>query len=395
MRGNLYKMKNSKIFSLLLTACATLLLWGEFIPADEFLRNRIPISDIKKFTSSSNPVSCFDPETQTIYSPYHAAFSGYGEQVSVFAMAETPIPAVKGAKNHILLQNGVAFEGKKYRNPIDASAIMLGDKVRVWFLADGKDYYFFDWSKTEHKISGGIHKLMCKTGDSAPVPLNADAVRKFLDANGCTRYRLERDPRENIIMTARPSWDGDTFYGTVTSGWSQPILFRCSDGKTIEFLSVIPNIAQYECTVALLNGKIYALLRGTVRGANFFVADAGEWKFRPCGRLPAAETRAQMLTHNGKLLIAYSRNNIQPNKIRNGRNNMIILEGEGEDLKQYKEIFRVVDEIGFVSFDIVDCNGGLYVIWSNSERFPDQPVPVSGKVALQGKDVLFCSKLTK
>ncbi|MBE6358511.1 MAG: hypothetical protein E7057_04605 [Lentisphaerae bacterium] len=367
---------------------------GHFVSADEFLKKRIAISDTKRFTSSSNPVSCFDPETQTIYSPYHAAFSGYGEQMSVFALAETPIPAVSGAKNHVLLQSGVPFQGKKYRNPVDASAIIWKNQVRVFFLANSSEYYFFDWSKSEHKITTPIQPLLCKSPGSETLPLTAEAVKKFLDANNCTGYRLTRDPREHIIMTSRPARVGDTFYGTITSGWSQPVLFRCSDGKTIEFLSVIPAIAQYECAITVLNNKVYALLRGTTAKDNFFAADMNDWKFRPCGRLPAAETRAQMLTRNGKVLIAYSQNGILPNKIRNGRNNMIILEGEGEDLKNYKEIFRVVDEIGFVSFDIVECHEDLYVIWSNSERFPDQKVSVSGQMALQGKDVLFCSKLT-
>ena len=67
-----------------------------------------------------------------------------------------------------------------------------------------------------------------------------------------------------------------------------------------------------------------------------------------------------------------------------------MLYGEGEDLSQYTEVFRAIDEMGIVYYDIVNCDGELYVIWSNSERFPDKKV----WGFLHGKDTLYCSKLT-
>ena len=39
----------------------------------------------------------------------------------------------------------------------------------------------------------------------------------------------------------------------------------------------------------------------------------------------------------------------------------------------------------------VNCNGNLYMIWSNSERFPDKTV----WGVLQGKDTLYCSLLAE
>ena len=45
--------------------------------------------------------------------------------------------------------------------------------------------------------------------------------------------------------------------------------------------------------------------------------------------------------------------------------------------------------MGIVYYDIVNCNGDLYMIWSNSERFPDKIV----RGVLQGKDTLSCSLL--
>ena len=69
---------------------------------------------------------------------------------------------------------------------------------------------------------------------------------------------------------------------------------------------------------------------------------------------------------------------------------MRILLGRGTDLAAYEDVYHVVDPMGFVYYDIVDCRGQLYVIWSNSERFPDKPV----WGCLQGKDTLYLSRLT-
>ena len=174
----------------------------------------------------------------------------------------------------------------------------------------------------------------------------------------------------------------------ITSSLAQPILFHCKDGMTFDFCGIVPALAKYECQTAVLNGRIYALLRGAA-GDDFFVADEGEWIFRPLGRLGIAETRPQLMAYGNKLLLAYSKNDVLPNKIRNGRNNITILMGEGDDIAAFKQVFYAVDEMGIVYYDIVNCNGDLYMIWSNSERFPDKKV----WGVLQGKDTLYCSLL--
>lgn len=360
-----------------------------FVTPQEFLSRRLAVSDIQRFTSASNPVSCLDLEKRMVYSPYHASRTGYGEQASVFALAEIPVDAPGSAQNYILLESDVEFQGRKYNWPVDSFAILHNGLVRIFFLADATCYYYLDWSPEEHRIIGAIRPVMCIAGKKS-VPLTASVVEEYLKEHGCTGYRLGRDPRENIIATAKPAWGGAHFYGMLTSGMSQPILFRCKDAETFEFLSIIPTVCQYECQVALHRGKIYAIVRG-VPGDNFYVADVGNWRFRPCGRLPMAETRAQLMTWRDRILIGYSQNGIQPNRIRDGRNNLIILIGEGEDLGNYREVFRAVDELGIVSFDIIDCDGDLFAIWSNSERFPDKP----RWNGLHGKDALFASWLTR
>lgn len=360
----------------------------KFRTEEEVFHDKVPVSDIERFTSSSAPISCFDPVRKMIFTPYHASYTGYGEQASVFALARIPLPGLKAASS-VLMESDVPFYGRKYNWPIDGSSIMFNDKVRIFFLAGGDSYYHMDWSPDKGKEAGAPEPVLCRPLESSSsCPLTRDAVEKYLLAHGCTGYNLLGDARENIICTAKPAWNGETFYGMITSFLSCPILFRCRDGMTFEFCGIVPALAKYECQTAVLNGKIYALLRGAA-GDEFWEADEGEWQFRPCGRLGMSETRPQLMTCNGKLLLAYSQTGISPNKIRDGRNNITILAGDSGDLSRFEEVFHAVDEMGIVYYDIVNCNGDLYMIWSNSERFPDKIV----WGVLQGKDTLYCSLL--
>ena len=287
------------------------------------------------------------------------------------------------------MESDVPFYGRKYNWPIDGSSILFKGNVRIFFLAGGDSYYYMDWSPDTEKEAGAPEPVLCRPLESSSsCPLTRDAVEKYLLAHGCTGYNLLGDARENIICAAKPAWNGETFYGMITSFLSYPILFRCRDGMTFEFCGIVPALAKYECQTAVLNGKIYALLRGAA-GDEFWAAEEGEWKFRPCGRLGMSETRPQLMRYDDSLLLAYSRNGVLPNRIRDGRNNITILAGDSEKLSEYETVFQATDEMGIVYYDIVDCNGDLYMIWSNSERFPDKIV----RGVLQGKDTLYCSLL--
>ena len=361
----------------------------KFRTPEEVFHDKVPVSDIERFTSSSAPVSCFDPVRKRIFTPYHASYSGYGEQASVFALAAIPVPGVDHASSSVLLESDVPFQGKPYNWPIDAFSILFNGNPRIFFLAGADHYYWMDWSPEKSEIKDGILPVLCKKDEkSQPQPLTTEAVEAYLKAHGCTGYNLPGDSKEHIICTAKPSWNGAGFYGMITSSLSQPILFRCRDGITFEFCGIVPSLAKYECQTAVLNGKIYALLRGA-SGDEFWTAEEGEWKFRPCGRLGMSETRPQLMRYDGSLLLAYSRNGVLPNRIRDGRNNITILAGNSENLSEYETVFQATDEMGIVYYDIVNCNGDLYMIWSNSERFPDKIV----RGVLQGKDTLYCSLL--
>ena len=348
----------------------------------------VVVSDTNRFTCASAPISCYDAASRTIFAPYHTSRTGYGEQKSVLALATIPVDSPAAAHSVVLLERGVAKDGVTFDSIIDASAIMVGGKVRVFFLADAVRYLRLDYDPKTGS-AGGVSPVMCRLSADAPArALDESALAAFLEMRGCAGFDLKKDSGEHLICTAKPSWEGTAFYGTVTSGLSQPVVFRCADGATFDFLGVVPALARYECQVAVLGGRLYALLRGAA-AEDFFVSGDGGRTFAPAGRIGLAETRPQLMAYRGRLLIGYSRNGERPNRIRDGRNNVHALVGEGGDLSAYREVLHRIEPMGFVYYDFVDTGDGLSVIWSDSGRFPDRPV----WGCLQGKDRLLHSRL--
>ena len=368
----------------------------QFVPPEEFLAAKVPVSDIAVYTASSASISCYDRERRTVYAPYHASRTGFGEQAAVFALARVPLENPAAAVSSVLLESDEVVDGQSYHWPIDGSTIFRDGMVRVFVLANGDNYYFMDWNPVSC-ARGPIRPVKCRYDGHEAEPLTASAVKTYLESKGMSGFNLLFDSHEHIINTAKPAWetaaDGSrtgAFYGAISSGLAQPVVYRCADGETFEFLGVIPELASYECQVAFLNGRIYALLRGA-KGDNFWTSEDGGKTFQPAGRLEMAETRPQLMAFHGKLLIGFSENGIIPNRIRDGRNNLRIIVGEGTDLSSYKKVYELTDPIGFVYFDFIDCDGALLAIWSNSERYPDKQV----WGCLQGKDALFCSWLAR
>jgi hypothetical protein len=107
--------------------------------------------------------------------------------------------------------------------------------------------------------------------------------------------------------------------------------------------------------------------------------------FRPIGRVDFNTTRPQLLTYKDKIIIAVSKKNIEPNFVRDGRNNLLLLCGEGENLAEYKQIFHVVDPYGMVYYDIQEYKGSLYMFWSSGDLYVDKNP--------QAKDLLWFARL--
>lgn len=349
--------------------------------------HKICVSDTKLLTSSSAPISCFDPERAMLYTPYHASRNCYGEQFTTMMLMKMPINQPHRAENFVLMDSGDVIDGKTYINPVDASSIFFEGKVRVYFLANGCEYYFLDFDPETDTVSE-IKPVQAEF-DGKTVPLTADVVKEYLIKNNMHGFNLDFDPRENIINVAKPCFFDGAWYGCITSGCSQPIIWKCTDGFTFQFQGIIPKIASYECQIAICDSKMYALLRAA-ENCNYYVShDFGKTFLETPTRVPLIETRPQLLEYCGKILMAYSAEGLKPNLLKRDRNNIRLLLGEGDDYSKYREIFTVVDKYGIVYYDIINYKGELYMIWSNSELYPDK----KHEGALRGKDALYYTRL--
>jgi hypothetical protein len=346
------------------------------------------VSDINAFTCGSAPISCFDPASRTIYAPYLASRKGFGEQHEIVALAAIPVEHPENAKSTVMLEAGVEKDGIVFSQVIDPCAIFIDDKVRLFALIDTNQYYRVDFDPATGKV-GPLTPVMCRIGpEGERRPLDADAHRDALDAFGMTGYDLNADAGEHLICTAKPAWDGQAFYGTVTSGRSQPLVFRCEDGETFDIVGAVPALAKYECQVALVGGRLFALLRGA-DGPDYFVSDDGGRTFTPICRLGIAETRPQLMAWRGKLLLGCSFNGETPNLVRDGRNNMHVYLANPINPLDLHEIVHENDPLGIVYFDFVDVGDGLAMLWSDSRRFPDKIIWGNR----QGKDRLLFARV--
>ena len=344
-----------------------------------------PVSDVEAFTCGSAPISCYDAASRTIYAPYLASRTGFGEQHAIVALAAIPVDNPGAARSTVIFEAGVEKGGISFSQVIDPFAILLDGKVRVFALVDTDRYMRADFDPATDEV-GPFAPVMCRLAtDAAPRPLDGSALRDALAAFGLSGYDTGADPGEHLICTAKPAWDGDAFFGTVTSGWSQPVVFRCADGATFDFVGAVPALAKYECQVAKVGGRLFALLRGA-EGPDFFVSDDDGRTFAPVRRLGIAETRPQLMAWRGRLLLGCPYNGEAPNGVRDGRNNLHLSLANPANPCDLHEILHEVDPLGIVYFDLVDLGDGLAMLWSDSRRFPDKII----WGARQGKDrVLF------
>jgi len=348
---------------------------------ERILGHKVAVSDTMHYTSSSASISCYDPDHGRIYAVYHASRTNYGESRDVLTLAIIPVAQPHMTRNLIICENGIPTPSGTFTHMIDGNCIFIDGKVRICFISGGTQYFYLDYFPELDRFSD-IKPIMCSY-DGKVRELVDTEFASFLDSRGMTGYEFY-DPHEHIINTSKLRYYDGRWYGCLTSALCQPVMYRTKDGSEYELLGVIDKLCKYETQTAIVNGRMYCLLRGA-EGDNFYISDDLGLTFKACGRLEFNETRPQLMEYGGKLLMAVSLVDIKPNLVRNGRNNMRLLIGEGEDLSQYEEIFTIVDERGIVYYDITDFKGTLYMLWSNADLYLDKN--------RQAKDLLYYAKI--
>jgi len=347
---------------------------------------RTVVSDTNRFTCGSGSVACLSADGKRIFAPYLASMTGFGECHDLTALADVPVAAPEKAKSFVLLKAGDVFCGATVTTTVSFASFVWKQRVRVMVDVNFNVFGYREWDPETCVVSGeGLFK--CRYGGQVR-SLSPEAISECLTEKGMTEFCPCKERGDRCIWQSKPVWRDGAFYGFVTSSCSQPILFRCADGETFEFVGVLPAVVEYECQLAFHKGLFYAVMRGAKKD-NFWISADGGVTWQACGCVPDGLQRQQLLVWRDKVLIGYSAPDEQPNGIRNGRNNLHLLWGEGPDLSAYRELMHAVDPLGIVYPDLVDIGGDLHVLWSNSGRFPKHVK----WGAVQGKDQLLHARL--
>lgn len=371
--------------------------------AHRILEHRTAISDTLSFTYSEASNSCYSPDRGVFYTAYTASRKNYGESHDILVLAITPVCQPHKAVTKIVLERGVTPSVKDARLLICANcyyyttgevlynakthfgkkADIIRGFVRITIGVDGWKHYYVDYDIVNDTF--GELKELKVLYHGEVCHFTGEIYRAYLAEHGFTDFNKEADG-EDLILTDKFRLHEDGYrYAFATAAWAWPTLMRVKDGSDVmEFINPIPETAQYETQSAIVNGKLYAVLRGA-KGNDFYISDDLGKSFRPIGRIDFNTTRPQLLPYKGKVLVAVSKVGIKPNYVRDGRNNLLLLMGEGDDLSSYKEIFHIADPFGIVYYDIVDYKGLLHMFWSSADLYLDKNP--------QAKDLLWFARI--
>lgn len=354
-----------------------------------FLPGRTVVSDTNAYTCGSSPASELSPDGKRIFSSILVSRTGFGEAHDAVALVDIPLERPSDARTHLLVHVGETICGLAVRDVDSYDAFLFHGRMRCMIGLNGSRLAWRDWDPGTRKVCGeGLFRWRAASGTPAE-DLVPEVLTRTLDARGFRGHDVAKGgDRDRMICHSHAQWTGGAFYGTLTTAASQPVVFRCADGETLEFVGVVPALCEYECMLAQVGGHFYALGR-KVKGDNFFVSDDGAKTFRPVGRLPDGEQRPQLVPYRGKLLIGYSAPGETPNSVRDGRNNLHLLFGMGAELGNYEEIFHAVDPLGIVYCNLVPQGDILHILWSDARRYPEKKL----HGAVQGRDRLLYGRL--
>jgi len=380
--------------------------------------HRIGVSDCLTYTAASASESAVDPDHGMIYSVYHASEENYGESRNVVAMAKIPVGQPHRAVHFTVAAHGDVIEGEANtdyaKEGLPEGTVRMGEfldancyywhsdevkmvkthfgelgpiykgYIRCLWLSYGEDYYYRDFDIDSQTFSEVKHLKCLFEGEV--VNFTGEVFGKYLESQGLAGFDQHKSNWECVILTDKFRLAPDGYrYTFATCCWSQPVFMRIKDGSDLlEFVGHIDTVGEYETQSAPVGDTYYALVRGVVSGPNFYTSKDMGKTWQPGDRLEFNTTRPQLLAYDGKLLVAYSIVGITPNTVRDGRNNMILIRGEGPELSKYERVFFVKDHRGMVYYDLTDYKGDLAVIYSAS-IYPDKNP--------QAKDVLYFAEL--
>ncbi|MDW7656198.1 MAG: hypothetical protein SCM11_03370 [Bacillota bacterium] len=346
--------------------------------SNRILDRSIVIGDTVKFRAGASQSSCVDPLRGILYTIYLTSRAFFGEPIDTVALNIMPILQPHLSRDVIIVEHDMEMDGVIYkRNLISQVLFTSHKKVRTLFMArhsDDREYdptcaiYYRDYDPETNSLSG-IQPVLCHT-DSGLLPLTVELYASYMRERGFEDYWLDGEKEEMLIMPIYRHHD--FWYSCLTSRHSYPVFWKSVDDcATVEFTGIIPNKSKYECMHTIAKDTLYCLLRGG-EGSNYYLSHDFGRTFVPGDKMvPLWETRSKLLTYRDKVLMAYSVYDLKPNLVRNGRNNIVFVWGEGGDESQYDQLLFLLHPLGMVHYEIINYKDTLYLIFSTAELFLD------------------------
>ena len=381
---------------------------------ERILGRRTAVSDTVQFTASSAPESCIDPDHGMIYTTYLASRQNYGESRNIVALARIPVCQPERFKTWVVAESGMEIDGKKYGEFLDnncyyyqtneeaatvvthfgQTGTLYRGYVRVLFLSYGEEYFYTDYDIQLDKFSAIKPLRILYHGEA--VPLTGQVYAGILRDFGFTDFDLYKERWEHVILTDKFRLHSDGYrYSMMTAGQAQPVCVRIRDDSDIlEIRGAIPKVGQYETQSAILSvpgedgAREAAVMAALIRGAeadNYYLSEDLGLTWKPAGRIEFNTTRPQLLPYKGKLLRGISIVGVLPNRVRDGRNNLILSVAARPELDAYEDIFFIQDAYGIVYYDILDYKDTLYMLWSSADLYVDKNP--------QAKDLIWFAKI--
>ena len=361
----------------------------------DILNFSVQINDGLTQTSADGVNMAFDSKYGIMFCVYMPGLQGcYGESRGRISLGYFPASQPTNLKTvDVIIEKDVYVP----------NIISLGDgKVRIFYeknsRAEGdhfigyKDFDFISQILSEEKI------VMLKREDGEIVPLTATEQFAYLHAHG---YQ-----GQEFLCTEQISFashlifkEKDGFaYGTISSYFAQPILYRSSDNvATVEFFAVCPYFAQYEMDFKFLDGKIYGVFRTPPEiDSIYFVTseDNGKTWSEPYLIKDSVSCRPRICIHNGKALVLanhYIADTGNRPEIQQGRTCVrLYLLKDGELPNEQTMVRQIYSKCGMVNVGIVDVLGDIYMLYSTSELALEYH---NGNPKVRGKDALRYVKL--
>lgn len=365
----------------------------EALPIDS-----IYINDYLNQTCASAVELAYDKTKDIVYAVYLSSYKELGESRDMICLSVfKPKSPLSTIKHYIVVSTGDISDSKKIVRPFEPNILLLkSGEVRITFYDESLVNYYRDFS-IENEEFRNIQSILIKTSKGTFVKSGVNAYINILKENS---YSVSGYIYHGPIITSRFIEYGGYTWGVLTSNKTEPILFRSSDElKTLEPIGIFPYPVSFECSIEIINNKMYLLGRtvNNVSGISYCTSnDMGKTWSEPIKLNYSTDSRPQIFQYKNKLFLSY---NIEGNlysqypRVCYGTREKVFMKlGLEDNPNNNQTILSLYSPYGFVYPYFLEIDGDLYMAYSNSQLGAEKK---KGLNNVQGKDCIVWTKLSE